>query len=180
MNSLSELKSLLNQHNKAMNDIKPLLKTMNKFGEQNQRLTKYTKAYCEFSENCQSLVRHLSSDELLVLSRALDIQAKILALKTLIPKIYSDLNGLMNEETSLGIHGDEMSTPEALEKNNNLQLNTNRTISKTGKLLQESGNAFAISVWKRVNQKLEGKDTDLEEGCSTQYQVRFSFFCNWC
>ena len=46
---------------------------------------------------------------------------------------------------------------------------------KTGKTIQEC-NAYAISVWKRVNQKLEGKDGDLNKQMSIQEQVSFILY----
>ena len=166
MASLSDLKSALNQHNKVMNDIKPLLKTMNKFGE-NQKLQKYTKVYYEFSENCQSLIRYLTTEEVLQ-TRPSDVKTKIMSLKDLVPKIYNDLYTL-NEEVDK-CNSDflnEMSSKEMADEKMKLA----RVSSKTGKVLQEC-NSYAVSVWKRVNQKLEGKDTDVEGVCNVQYQVR--------
>lgn len=57
---LVEVKSHLTAHNRFMSDIKPLLKQMGRYGE-NQRLQEYSKNYSRFSEMCQNLVRCLSN-----------------------------------------------------------------------------------------------------------------------
>lgn len=161
--SLNDFKATLNQHNKVMSDIKPLLKTMNKFGE-NARLQSYTKVYYDFSDNCQLLVRYLSSDEMLQ-TRPREIQCKLASLKGLVLRIYTDLNGL-------NCQGTESVTKEivsAAQEDKNVLL---RVSSKTGKAVHEC-NSYAVSVWKRVHQKLEGRDIDPEIVCSSQEQASF-------
>jgi hypothetical protein len=166
--SLNDFKATLNQHNKIMNDIKPLLKTMNKFGD-NARLQSYTKVYYEFSENCQLLVRYLSSDEMLQ-TRPRDIQCKLSILKALVLRIYTDLNGLGSESVefkSLNEPGMESLSVQESSVNRSELLRIN---SKAAKHLQEC-NSYAVGVWKRVCQKLEGRDIDSEIVFSPQEQV---------
>lgn len=163
--SLSELKSSLNQHNKVMNDIKPLLKTMNKFGE-NQRLQKYTKIYYEFSENCQTLIRYLGSSDVLK-ANSNKIKENILVLKDLVPKIYTDLNEL-NEDNNDSQDNNKNKETEVTDDFHPQKLV--RVSSKTGKALQEC-NSYAVGVWKRVNQKLEGKDINPEVTSNIEDQV---------
>lgn len=162
--SLNDFKATLNQHNKVMSDIKPLLKTMNKFGE-NARLQSYTKVYYEFSDNCQLLVRYLGSDEMLQ-TRPREIQCKLDSLKGLVLRIYTDLNGLNCESTEWA------EIVSAVQEDKSALL---RVSSKTGKAVQEC-NSYAVSVWKRVYQKLEGRDIDPEIVCSSQDQVSFGMF----
>jgi len=81
--SVAELKSILNQHNKLMNDIKPLLKTMSK--EENSRIQDYTKTYQRFSENCNELIRFVSNEEA-VETKSKEILLNIYVLKEVVPK----------------------------------------------------------------------------------------------
>lgn len=171
--TLGDLKAILNQHNKVMSDIKPLLKLMNKFGE-NKNLQKYTKVYYDFSENCQALVRYLTNEDMLQ-TRPTDVQEKITALKDLVPKIYTELSMLNEEEnkcnsTNIQEHSDVKESSDEKRK-------LARISSKTGKVLQEC-NSYAVGVWKRVHQKLEGKDIDSEVSSSTQDQVSLIIYSN--
>ena len=83
LSCMTELKSVLNQHNKVMNDIKPLLKAMSK--EENTKLQDYTKTYQLFSENCNALIRHLSSEDAIKRNQK-EINLNISILKEVIPK----------------------------------------------------------------------------------------------
>jgi PI-3-kinase-related kinase SMG-1 len=147
-----------------MSDIKPLLKLMNKFGE-NKNLQKYTKIYYEFSENCQALVRYLTTESILQ-TRPTDVQEKITALKDLVPRIYTDLS-ILNEEDSksniMDVNNDAKDSSDEKQK-------LVRISSKTGKVVQEY-NSYAVGVWKRVHQKLEGKDINPEISSTIQDQV---------
>jgi hypothetical protein len=159
MSGLVELKSILNNHNKVMNDIKPLLKAMNKLAELNNRLTIYTKLYADFSENCQALVRYLSNENSLQTEPG-QVLARIKALESeLVPKIYTSLEGLIQDKDL------EVSEDKKL-------LSVNSRVGGGNKTGQEC-NSYAVGVWKRVNEKLEGQDADLgcEIGCSVEEQV---------
>jgi seryl-tRNA synthetase len=81
--SVTELKSILNQHNKLMNDIKPLLKIMSK--EENSKIQDYTKTYQRFSENCNELIRFLSNEEAIEM-KSKEILLNISILKEVVPK----------------------------------------------------------------------------------------------
>jgi hypothetical protein len=105
----TEFKSLLNQHNKIMNDIKPLLKTLNKVLlslfikrsilykllsinimiqiSENKRLHQYTKIYGQFSEGCQYLVRNITNEEI-IQNKPNELLNKLELLKEIIPKYY--------------------------------------------------------------------------------------------
>ena len=80
---VTELKSILNQHNKLMNDIKPLLKIMSR--EENSKIQDYTKTYQRFSENCNELIRYLASEEA-VETKPKDILSNIFVLKEVVPR----------------------------------------------------------------------------------------------
>lgn len=156
MGSLGELKSILNQHNKVMADIKPLLKTMSKLGEHNQRLAAYTSLYADFSKNCQVLIRALANEQALLAEPA-QVLSRLQALESgLVPLIYASLEGLVGDEKDEAANAKLQSVS-----------------SRTGRSGQEC-NSYAVGVWKRVREKLEGKDAECggrEGACSVEEQV---------
>ncbi|CAF0784356.1 unnamed protein product [Brachionus calyciflorus] len=155
--SASDFKTILNQHSKVMIDIKPILKSMTKFGD-NARLTEYSKTYQKFSEICQSLVRFLCKKELIE-EDPKDIEEKLIQLGELIHKIYADLKTI-NDPIEKKID------------NIKLETKSTETTIKTLKINQE-GNSHAISIWKRVNKKLEGRDPDPNYQMNVQEQVDY-------
>lgn len=155
--SLSEFKSILNQHNKIMTDIKPILKSMAKFGE-NQRLSDYSKTYQKFSETCQQLIRILANKDLIE-AETFDLEEKCQQLCQIVTKIYADLK-VINEPCE-----------KKVENNKNERLKNSETI-KILKMNQE-GNSHAIAVWKRVFEKLDGRDPDPNSQISVLEQVNF-------
>lgn len=166
-----DLKSILYQHNKVMNDIKPLLKTLNKMHE-NKRLHQYTKTYFLFSESCQYLVKNINN--ISEHNKSNEIFSKLEILKETVPKIYSELKYL-NEQPQQLLQTDITLNKEKLldeKKNNNCGI---KFSSKTGRVVQEC-NSHAISVWKRVSQKLEGKDPDPNKVLNIQEQVCIILF----
>ena len=181
---LVELKTLLSQHNKIMSDVKPLLKTMSKYNDNNTSIMNYSKIYQTFSENCQHLVRCLSTissiNPNLDVSEQLDqltldeIKSKLRLLEEIVPKVYDHLaliKETVQEKKSVILESMSSSAatsnlaktppPTSLLKEN----------SKTGKVIQEC-NSHAISVWKKIYQKLDGKDLpDSTEKFNVQEQV---------
>ena len=150
--SSTDLKSILYQHNKVMNDIKPLLKTLNKMHDAtfNKRLHEYTKTYFLFSESCQYLVRNLNNNNNNnIEEKSNEIFAKLEILKETVPEIYSELKYL-NE-----LQPTQVVQPQV----DQILVEKKKFNAKTGKCIQEC-NSHAISVWKRVSQKLEGNDPD--------------------
>lgn len=155
--SVGELKQILNQHNKVMNDIKPLLKAMSKYGE-NPCLQEYSKTYQRFSENCQQLVRHLSNHDV-IQNEPKEIKEKLNTLESIIPKIYADLESI------------NQAPDKKLPESTKVDPKPMRLMSKAVKVVQEC-NSHAISVWKRVYQKLDGRDVDKNVQMNVQEQVR--------
>lgn len=163
--SLSDFKSILNQHSKIMTDIKPILKSMTKFGE-NQRLSDYSKIYQSFSETCQQLIRILTNRDLIE-TETCDLEETFQHLCEFFPKIYDDLKTLN----------------DPYEKKNEVNKNErkNGDLVKVLRVIQE-GNSHAIAVWKRVQEKLDGRDPDTQNQLTVQEQVNFklkitSYFC---
>lgn len=165
LESLNELKSMLNKHNKVMSDIKPLLKTIIKY-EQNERLQKYTKMYYEFWECCQTLIRHLNNNQSIQINIS-EIKEKISTLKEIVPNIYTDLFNINDAPEKKKSLENETTLKEKADEKNPLRIN-----SKTGKVVQEYNN-YAMNVWRRINQKLDGKDPDPNKAISIQEQVDY-------
>lgn len=171
----TDLKSILYQHNKVMNDIKPLLKTLNKMHE-NKRLHQYTKTYFLFSESCQYLVKNFNN--ISEQNKSNEIFSKLEILKETVPKIYSELKYLNEQPQQQQLLQTDIITLNNKEKLLDEKKNNNGGIkfsSKTGRVVQEC-NSHAISVWKRVSQKLEGKDPDPNKVLNIQEQVCIILF----
>jgi len=171
----TDLKSILYQHNKVMNDIKPLLKTLNKMHE-NKRLHQYTKTYFLFSESCQYLVKNFNN--ISEHNKSNEIFSKLEILKETVPKIYSELKYLNEQPQQQQLLQTDIITLNNKEKLLDEKKNNNGGIkfsSKTGRVVQEC-NSHAISVWKRVSQKLEGKDPDPNKVLNIQEQVCIILF----
>jgi PI-3-kinase-related kinase SMG-1 len=149
--SLAELKLILNQHNKVMNDIKPLLKIMSK--EENVRLQEYTRTYSRFSENCNELIRFLSvNEETAAQLKANEIFANICVLKQVVPRIYQELYSI--NETMPDPDGVKL-VPQVVVVTPTFaaQRIVSRNVDKVA-----VHDTYAMNVWKRISQKLEGKD----------------------
>lgn len=173
--SLSELKTLLNQHTKLMADIKPLLKTMSKYTDNNQLIISYSRIYQTFLESFQYLMRQLSTfinaternnyNDMIwkeMLER-LDLLNQIVA------QVYDELwliRDTVCEKSKLSVVDVK---PATGDKQQTVRLN-----SRLGnKMIQES-NSYAIGVWKRVYQKLDGKDSPNDgERLRVDQQVSF-------
>jgi PI-3-kinase-related kinase SMG-1 len=199
--SCSELKTILNQHNKIMSDIKPLLKTMSKYSDNNQSIISYSKIYQSFSENCQSLVRCLSSVASPASASAFEcnlmspdvlgeIRDKLDVLVELAPKVYDDLLGIKEVSEKKQNQPQSSSLVEMISKSSSSAAAA--VVTTTGsKALQpqpvtttaavcaqvKSGkvmqecNSYAIGVWKKIYLKLDGKETSTTERLSIQEQV---------
>lgn len=178
--SLADLKSLLSQHNKLMNDIKPLLKTMSKYGD-NHKLNEYSKNYHKFSEFCQLAIRQLSNNELVRLNMN-TVKEELVTLVDIVPHIYDDLFTLNQFEPSPTTTTEDsngkgkkpdLDSRDAANKNGKTLLKLN---SRNSHLLAQECNSYAISVWKRVYQKLDGKDTEQGGEMNVKEQVICSLF----
>lgn len=159
--SLLDLKSILNQHSKIMTDIKPILKSMTKFGE-NQRLSDYSKTYQNFSETCQQLIRILGNKDLIETETS-ELEETFKQLCEFVPKIYEDLKTLN----------------DPCEKKSEVNKNERKNVD-TVKVLRgiQEGNSHAIAVWKRVHEKLDGRDPDNKNQITVQEQVEFKIYFN--
>jgi hypothetical protein len=154
--NITHLKTILNQHNKIMSSIKPLLKAMNKYND-NDKHQLYSKIYLKFSECFQMLFKLLPGRDddnntvlLLIFENAKQLETLLIELKTIVPKIYGDLSNLKDDfkkERTVSAAAQSQTDNQEEAKNSNT------------KRIQEA-NPFAIKVLKRVNQKLEGRDPD--------------------
>ncbi len=177
----SELKVILNQHNKIMSDIKPLLKTMSKYNDNNQSIINYSKIYQTFSENCQQLVRLLStvspnnamgSFEYNFLNHdvLVEIREKLELLVSIVPKVYEDLVNIKEvPDKKLPNLTDILSKNTRSDANMSDKANKASHV-KPGKVMQEC-NSYAIAVWRKIYQKLDGKESASSERMNVQEQV---------
>jgi hypothetical protein len=86
-------------------------------------------------------------------------------LKELVPSIYTELNTISNIQLSAI---DEQAVCKLDDKR--LSLETSKQNVKSN----QECNTYAIGVWKRISQKLDGKDPDPNRSLNVEEQVRRS------
>jgi PI-3-kinase-related kinase SMG-1 len=174
--SVVDFKAMLNQHHKIMSDIKPLLKQLSRFNDNNtQFIVDYSKVYHSFCENCQILLRNISflpnTENISEQSNTLLGTMSILDdLKNALPRIYESLT-LIRENSEKPKLEDSI-LPSKNKNEKNCENKALQHVTKHTKSVQEC-NSYAISVWKRVNQKLEGRDFPGIERVNEEQQVFF-------
>jgi hypothetical protein len=94
-----------------------------------------------------------------------DVKERLRMVIEVIPKIYEDLYLLGNEETSSG--------GECVVEKKQSAPKPTRLSSRNGEgfLMAQDCNSYAMSVWKRVYQKLDGRDPDLNRVMGIEEQV---------
>ena len=95
------------------------------------------------------------------------IQDILLMLEKIIPKIYADLEHINEPLEKKSTDLNQTQKDSKTESKTNV---SNKLISKSGKIVQEC-NSHAIAVWKRVYQKLDGRDPDPNKQMNVEEQV---------
>lgn len=154
MSSVANLTKHYSKQNKLINEVKPLLKSLTKTDEFGTQSQKFVADYREYTEKFSIFVHNFKKD--------LNIE-KINTCHTNLKYIF---------ENTEKIHTNFMN----IENQNNEECN-NTGEEKFAVVKQESTtkgqqrNAYAVSVWRRVRMKLEGRDPDPGKKSTVQEQV---------
>lgn len=165
----SSIRSLLNTHHRIMADIRTLLKTMTKFEDSGVAgLGEYLTRYKAYTECLSALFKSLVSDEELTTEKVHAVLNEITIIQEETPGIYEELLQFSIDNSSKVIN-----KRPPLVRQESVCMSPKHGVPRdphTGKAVQER-NAYAVSVWRRVRMKLEGKDPDPNRRYSVQEQV---------
>ncbi|XP_005098211.1 serine/threonine-protein kinase SMG1 [Aplysia californica] len=192
------IKSHLTTHHKLMSDIRSILKTLAKLEEQDQgeevlpgSIRAYLSDYKTFSERITATLKAVVGEAVTREDMSQSI-ADLEAVEQQLDGVYDSLTEFAPSILSkVAEEGESLSegrraTPQTRERDSpSLVTSTAMTTSKpqgkkekeklvrdpkTGKALQER-NSYAVSVWRRVKMKLEGRDPDPNKRMSVAEQV---------
>ncbi|KAJ1529376.1 hypothetical protein ONE63_006163 [Megalurothrips usitatus] len=183
---VSVLRTHLGVHNRLMGDVRSLIKSMAKSEDGAfVGLGEYLTRYRSYSDQLSALTRQLTSTENLVHSQAGMILGQVQLLIDNTSAIYEDLlcfsTPLGASETPEAVTSGKPKRP-VLVRQSSICLSPKKGVPslekelprdpQTGKAVQER-NAYAMSVWKRVRMKLEGRDPDSARRSTVAEQVDF-------
>jgi hypothetical protein len=93
-----------------------------------------------------------------------ELSGSISLLKELIPIIYTELGTISNCQSTTGSTAD---APRAANERSTTSCDTSKQVAKQ----TQECNTYAIGVWKRISQKLDGKDPDPNRSLDVAEQV---------
>ncbi|XP_034250537.1 serine/threonine-protein kinase SMG1 [Thrips palmi] len=183
---VSVLRTHLSSHNRLMGDVRSLIKSMAKFEDGAfVGLGDYMVRYRAYSDQLISLTRQLTSADSLVHTHVGTILSQVQLLIDNTSAIYEDLlcfsSPLENEEVSDTANNTRSKRPTLVrqssvcfspKKGMPCPEKELRRDPHTGKAMQER-NDYAMSVWRRVRTKLEGRDPDSARRSTVSEQVDF-------
>ncbi|KAK3930101.1 Serine/threonine-protein kinase SMG1 [Frankliniella fusca] len=183
---VSVLRTHLAAHNRLMGDVRSLIKSMAKSEDGAfVGLGDYLTRYRAYSEQLSSLTRLLTSSDDLVHTQADTILGQVQLLIDNTGAIYEDLlcfsSPLGTDETHELVVGGKPKRPVLVRQSSvcfspkkGLPCSEKELVRDphTGKAVQER-NAYAMSVWRRVRMKLEGRDPDSARRSTVAEQVDF-------
>lgn len=157
---VDNFKTLYNIHTKLMSDVKSLIKNMTKIDNYNARALDYINIYRDYIE-CftnifNSFKKEINKDEI---DNVIDMLNQ---LKINTEHIY---DGLIDLDMR------KINRKHLVRQNDIID---NRIVKQESVSKGQQRNAYAVSVWRRVKLKLEGRDPDPGRKYTTQEQV-FSF-----
>lgn len=161
MTRMEILKNSYNTHCRLMTDVKNLVKSMTKIENYSASTQEFIVQYRTYIENFSTIFQKFKKEH-----KREDIMEAIGCLDYMeanTAKVYDDL---------LGLEGGRERSLSALEgaisiSDKNAMLQKQESIAMKG----QQRNAYAVSVWRRVKMKLEGRDPDAGRKCSAQEQV---------
>lgn len=183
---VSVLRTHLSTHNRLMGEVRPLIKSMAKFEDGAYvGLGDYMVRYRAYSDQLISLTRQLTSTDDLMHSQAGTICGHVQLLIDNTSAIYEDLlcfsTPLGNDDAADTTNSTKSKRP-LLVRQNSVCLSPKKGMPgpekelrrdpHTGKAIQER-NDYAMSVWRRVRTKLEGRDPDPARRSTVSEQVDF-------
>lgn len=156
LSSVDLLTRYYSKHCKLLNEVKSLIKSMAKIEEYGFQTQQFIADYREFMEKFSPLVHNFKSE-----ITEDKVETCLKCLRYL-------------EEHTMEIYDSFLNLEESGNGKNNLRRESR---SKILPIKQESTtkgqqrNAYAVSVWRRVRMKLEGRDPDPGKKYTTQEQV---------
>lgn len=173
------LRVTVTAHQKLMNDVGGLLRTISKSEDYEiPEVHRYLALYKDFQEAIKSAVRDTMSEE----QNEESVKALIAnteRAKEMIAPIYEDIihfSGLLKEENVVNFRvKKQQQQQQQLTEDDNSQT-TAAGASASRHCKTEEKNAFALNVLRRVRLKLEGREPDALQQASVADQVRESIF----
>ncbi|XP_050421824.1 serine/threonine-protein kinase SMG1 [Adelges cooleyi] len=165
------LKSTLNLHNKIISDVRVLLKSLSKIDNVGTASINYLAKYCAYLEQMMSFVDQLTTPNELTMQPMQILLETVQTLLKKTPLIYDDLLTILGEK---GLLVKQNKRPP-LVRQDSICLSPRKGLPRdphTGKAVQKC-NAYAVSVWRRVRMKLEGRDPDLGRRSTVTEQVNW-------
>lgn len=160
-NRATIIRSVLAKHHRIIADIKTLLKSMIKYEDAGlSGLEEYLTKHKHYTEKLGSLTKSLSSNNCPIDSTAIaDIANEIKAIASKTDGIYSELLQFSVSDCPIRRPQGSRLQEDPLNK------------QKRGPPGSQERNAYAMSVWRRVKYKLEGRDPDPNIRSTEKQQV---------
>ncbi|VVC40721.1 Hypothetical protein CINCED_3A013789 [Cinara cedri] len=155
---LNGLKSTLTSHNKIISDIRVLLKSLIKIDNVGTASINYVTKYCSYLDHLVSLVEQLTIMNEPTTQKVNVLMESVQSLHKKTSPMYDDLLTILGEK---GLLVKQHKRPP-LVRQDSICLSPRKGLPRdphTGKAVQKC-NAYAVSVWRRVRMKLEGRDPD--------------------
>ncbi|XP_037086106.1 serine/threonine-protein kinase smg-1-like [Pollicipes pollicipes] len=157
------VRDLLTSHHKLISDVRLLLKAIAKAsGDELPAVEVYMTQYRAFSEELSRLIRSLLN-ETVSREHVLEYRAQLAGIQQGTAAIYDTLVSLAGQLSTLTSEESRL-TPR--EKPVQKDPHTGRGV--------QGCNQYALAVWRRVRQKLEGRDPDPTRPASVAEQVDFT------
>lgn len=171
--SANELKELMGTHHSLASDIRNLLKMKLKM-ETTPTLREYLLRYKAFLETVSELYSNVLSKDF---TDEMVCQAKE-QVRDAMPNVHKIFDQLFQFEQSGNVE-DESGVPGGEEEADKLSAEMMESPVKRHHMKaqrtqkEQKRNAYAVSVWRRIRMKLEGRDPDPNRRCTAQEQVEW-------
>lgn len=162
---LEKYQEVYNNHSRLMADFDKLIINMTKFDDFGPQTKEFQANHLRFVDNFSSLFTTFKKE-----MKVEDVTCCIQHLNYIEDHIEQIYTGLFNLEV-------KRERPQ-LVKQSCVSSSPTKIYNQESIAKGQSKNAFAVSVWRRVKMKLEGRDPDPGRKYSSQEQVSFYLFCN--
>ncbi|KRT81293.1 hypothetical protein AMK59_5450 [Oryctes borbonicus] len=166
--AVDKVRPLYTQHCKLMTDFKSLIKALTKIEEYASKAQKFVSDYKRYIDTFTSIFTKIKSGV------AKDDMEECLKyfyyLEETTTQIYNDLINLISREVP-----DMKLSRNLLTRQDGMSLSPVRSIPQKQESMTkgQQRNAYAVGVWRRVRQKLEGRDPDPGRKYTIQEQVEY-------
>lgn len=162
MTRLEVLKNAYNTHCRLMTDVKNLVKSMTKIENYSTNTQEFIAQYRTYIENFSLIFQKFKKEH--KRNDVLEVMECLDYMEANTKKIYNDLLELEEGRKKVLVRQDGMCLDS---RNTSLQKQESTAVKG------QQRNAYAVSVWRRVKMKLEGRDPDNGRKCSAQEQVDY-------